>query len=214
MIQGFSRTLHRNLDNFAKAEVLDMLSRIALNADRLERILRNLLDLERLDGGAVLATLRTVDVCAVAGRIVDALGPDARTRITVHGTGIEAVADEGLLERTLDNLISNAMRHTPPGTPVWVRSEVAGSQVLVVVEDAGPGIPAAARDAIFEPFQRAMSDRAGSGIGLSLVKRFVGLMGGGIAVTDRRGGGARFIVTLAGARSAASARLHARAARW
>lgn len=104
-----------------------------------------------------------------------------------------------MLERVVDNLLRNALKHTPAGTNVWVRTE---APARLIVEDDGPGVPGELHARIFEPFQQGPGqlDRhsPGTGIGLSLTQRIVGLHNGEVALTERPGGGARFVVELPG----------------
>jgi signal transduction histidine kinase len=107
--------------------------------------------------------------------------------------------DAPKVERIVENLLANAARHTPAGTPVWVRVQAAADGALMVVEDAGPGVPAEVRQAIFQPFRQGPTITAhapGSGIGLALVARFAGMHGGRAWVQERPGGGASFHVFL------------------
>jgi signal transduction histidine kinase len=106
--------------------------------------------------------------------------------------------DRAKVERIVENLLNNAARHTPAGTPIEVLVIEEGHGVVVVVEDEGPGVPDDVKDEIFEPFRQGESARGGVGIGLSLVQRFAELHGGSACVEDRKGGGARFVVTLPG----------------
>ena len=103
------------------------------------------------------------------------------------------------MERIVENLVANAIRYTPVGTPIWVHATGDAESVLIVVEDAGPGIPEELRDSIFEPFRQGnevVTHNPGVGIGLSLVTRFAELHGGRAWVEDRGGGGASFRVYL------------------
>jgi signal transduction histidine kinase len=109
-------------------------------------------------------------------------------------------ADEAMVERIVENLIVNAVKHTPKDSRIWVRVEPEGSGVLMVVEDDGPGVPIEERKDIFEAFRRGEMgpSTAGAGIGLTLVARFAELHGGRVWVEDRIGGGASFRVFLPG----------------
>jgi signal transduction histidine kinase len=112
---------------------------------------------------------------------------------------VEIAIDPAKVERIVENLLVNASRHTPPGTPIWVRVDRCDDGALLTVADAGPGVPAEQRERIFQPFHRGPGDAGhapGSGVGLALVARFAGLHGGRAWVEPRAGGGACFRVLL------------------
>jgi two-component system, OmpR family, sensor kinase len=108
--------------------------------------------------------------------------------------------DAAKVERIIENLVSNAVRHTAPNTQVWVRASAGEEGLLLVVEDDGPGVPEEHREAVFEPFRQApgsaVEHSPGVGIGLSLVARFAQLHGGNAWVEEREGGGASFRVLI------------------
>ena len=108
--------------------------------------------------------------------------------------------DAPKFERIVDNLVHNAVRHAGSGATVWVRLTRDGDDLVLVVEDDGPGIAPELRERLFEPFEqgtRASSDASpGTGLGLSLVRQFVALHGGSVRVDDRSEGGARFEVRM------------------
>jgi len=119
--------------------------------------------------------------------------------IEVRAAEVVASVDPAQIERIIDNLLENAARHTPAGTPVVVRVERADDAVLIAVDDDGPGVPDAFRAEIFEPFNRggkALSSERGTGIGLALVARFAALHGGRAWVESTATGGASFRVSL------------------
>ena len=110
-----------------------------------------------------------------------------------------AAVDTALFERIVDNLLANALKHTPPRTPVRVSLRAVGDDVLIGVDDGGPGVPPEARDSIFEIFNRGgkdMSDAPGIGVGLSIVAQFAAVHGGRAWVEEAPGGGASFRVLL------------------
>ncbi|MFL6134350.1 MAG: sensor histidine kinase, partial [Nocardioidaceae bacterium] len=130
--------------------------------------------------------------------------PDAAPHhsVAVHGETVVADVDPAQVERIIENLVSNAARHTPEGTPIAVRVEAVDGGALVVVDDEGPGIPEPQRESIFEAFEQVAGRRPydpGVGVGLSLVARFAELHGGRAWVEPRAGGGSSFRVFLPGA---------------
>jgi signal transduction histidine kinase len=109
--------------------------------------------------------------------------------------------DASKLERIVENLVANALRHTPAGAKVWVRTRPHDGGGLVVVEDDGPGVLEELREAVFEPFRQGPSPSShspGVGIGLALVASFAELHHGRAWVEERPGGGASFHVFLPG----------------
>jgi signal transduction histidine kinase len=112
---------------------------------------------------------------------------------------VMATVDADQTERIIENLVTNAVRYTPPETPIWVNIEPFEDGVMIRVEDAGPGVRDDLKTTIFEPFRQGdevVAHSPGVGIGLSLVARFAGLHGGRAWVEDRAGGGASFRVYL------------------
>jgi two-component system, NtrC family, sensor histidine kinase GlrK len=115
------------------------------------------------------------------------------------------LVDPAHVERVVENLIMNAVKHTPAGTRIRVRTENGQGAITLIVEDEGPGVPIELRDAIFEPFTQGEtpSHAPGTGIGLSLVAKFARLNGGQAWVEERPGGGSSFRVVFPAAESAA-----------
>lgn len=198
VVRGTAATLERALDKLTSEQVLELLGRISANAIRLDEMLTGLLDAERVVRGAVRADVRPVDVDRIAREVIAALDT-ANGRVTVEGGPARVLADETLLERTLDNLVSNALRHTAGDVPVWVRLVLDGRRALIAVEDAGDGIPPHLRERVFEPFVRGETTAKGTGMGLAIARGFVEAMGGTITVGDRPGGGTSFVIELSAA---------------
>lgn len=200
-ILGFSLTLDRDSLDLPREEMQEMIGRIVANARKLEGLLTDLLDLDRISRGILEATRRRTDVGALAHRVVE--GADLGGRpVLVEAPSIMADVDGPKVERIVENLLANAAKYTPPGTPVWVRVLDKPGGVQIVVEDAGPGVEPEQRDAIFQPFAQGgdvPSHAPGTGIGLSLVARFAEMHGGSAWVEDRKGGGASFHVLLSAA---------------
>jgi PAS domain S-box-containing protein len=198
-ILGISLTLERAGNRLTEAETVDLVARLTSNARKLEHLLADLLDLERLHRGMLTAERAETELSSLVRRVVDESGLRLDRPVEVTADRVVAAVDPAKLERILENLLLNTARHTPPGTSVWVRIGRDDDGVLLAVEDAGPGVPAELRASIFEPFRRAAgSSRSvpGVGVGLSLVARFAELHGGRAWVEERLGGGASFRVFL------------------
>jgi PAS domain S-box-containing protein len=200
-IVGIGLTLEHKADNLAEADRSDLYTRLVANARKLDRLLNDLLDLDRLTHGIVAPKRRPTDVAALAARIADDWGLLNGRRPQVVAQPVTISLDPGKVERIIENLLANAARHTPQDTPVWVRVEhpPGGDGVLLAVEDAGAGVPAELRDSVFEPFRQGPdtpTHAPGVGIGLTLVARFAELHGGRAWVEERAGGGSSFRVLI------------------
>jgi PAS domain S-box-containing protein len=199
-ILGSALTLEQSRLQMPPADALDLVHRIAANARKLERLLGDLLDLDRLQRGIVTPQRRPTDVAAlIAGVVAEVENPDARMIDTEVGA-LTAPIDGPKVERIVENLIANAIRHTPPEAHIRVWTTEQDDGIVIGVDDAGPGIPVGARESIFEPFEQtagpATEHSPGVGIGLSLVRRFAELHGGRAWVEPRDGGGSSFRVFL------------------
>jgi two-component system sensor histidine kinase KdpD len=176
----------------------ELLQGVVDGARRLERLLGDLLDVDRLTRGAAMVERSPVDVVELVIEVAQHVIPNNHY-IHVEPGSVHAEVDAPKVERIVENLLTNAVRHTPPGTSVWARASEEPGGVLLVVEDDEPGVPEEMRRPIFEPFQQAgdkKSKAKGLGIGLSLVARFAELHLGRAWVEERAGGGASFHVFL------------------
>lgn len=173
--------------------------------DRLTGLVDNLLDMSRLQVGAMPVHLRPVRIEDVVSRALDDIGVEPRTVLLDVAEDLPPVmADAGLLERVVVNLVANAQRYSPPGSPPLVSAELAGDRVNLSVIDRGPGIPAEAHRRVFRPFQRLGDTDPGTGIGLglALARGLVEAMDSTLTPRETPGGGLTMIVSLpAGTRS-------------
>jgi PAS domain S-box-containing protein len=194
-IVGFAQTLkERTLEPKLRTRLIENLF---AQAQRLEQLLADLLDLDRLRRGFVNPRFAQTDIAALVEQVVVAHRNNVHP-IAVRTELANATVDAPKVERIVDNLIVNAVRHTPIGTEIAVRVEPSEGGVVIAVDDRGPGIAREDREAIFEVFHRgSRSDHAtGTGIGLSLVAQFTALHGGRAWVQENPGGGASFRVFL------------------
>jgi PAS domain S-box-containing protein len=198
-ILGIALTLEHRAASLPARDLADLLHRLSANARRLDRLLGDLLDLDRLARGTLSPRRQLIDLGALAQRVVADAGVTDEHPVVVDVPPLRLAADAPKLERIIENLVVNAAKHTQAGTTIWVRLETREDGVVLLVEDEGPGVPAQLREQIFQPFHqgRNVADHApGSGIGLALVAQFANLHGGRAWVQERPGGGASFRVFL------------------
>jgi PAS domain S-box-containing protein len=175
----------------------DLLDRLAQNARKLDRLLSDLIDIDRLNRGILTPVPRPTDLGALVRRTIETLDILGDRSIRVEAEPVVVPIEAAKVERIVENLIANAVRHTGPDVRIWVRVSAQDDGAFLAVEDDGPGIPEDLREAIFEPFRqgpKASSYAPGTGIGLSLVAMFAELHGGRAWVEDRPGGGSSFRV--------------------
>ena len=203
-IVGFSSTLERFGVQMSEDEVVDVYARLSNNARKLQRLVIDLLDLDRLARGLVEPKRERTDLAELVTEVARESEQITGRHIRVAADDVVAAVDGPKVERIVENLCINAARHTPEGTPVWVRVRALDDGCLIIVDDAGPGVPDELKERIFEPFKQGPTispQSPGVGIGLSLVARFAALHGGRAWVEDRPGGGASFRVFLKDPRS-------------
>ena len=167
-------------DSLSREERAELAAVVAGEAERLSRLIDNLLDLSRLEAGAAEAQLAACDLADVIRAAVDELRlPAEAFRLQLPELPL-IEADSAQLQRAFFNLLENSHRHSP-GHPVLIRAQALHDRILVRVVDRGPGIPQAQRDRVFEPFYRTGTDETGhrgSGLGLAILRGFVEVNGG------------------------------------
>lgn len=179
-------------------QIKELAGRIATNARKLDRMVTDLLDLDRVARGMVAPELRSVNLGRVVAGVVGESELVAGRELSIEVEDVVVEVDAAMVERIVENLLANAVRHTPPDSRIWIRVRSEAGGEVIVVEDDGPGIPPEQRLEIFEPFRpvSAQNDAAGVGVGLALVARFAELQGGRAWVEDGEHGGASFHVWL------------------
>jgi len=173
-----------------------LLATIEENADRLDGLIGNLLDMSRLHTGSLQPFLRPITIDEVAPVALRGLDAPADVRLEVPDGTPLMLADPGLLERVLANVFANALQHSPAGRPPALRAHQAADTLVLEVIDHGPGVPNELKSQIFEPFQRFDGRKAGVGLGLAVARGFTETMGGTIVAADTPGGGLTVRITL------------------
>jgi two-component system sensor histidine kinase KdpD len=177
----------------------ELLETIDEETDRLDNLVGNLLDMSRLQTGALELVWRPVGFDEVVPAALQSLGDTTgRILVDVPETLPRVRADAALLERAVANVVENAMHASPPDRPVRVFAGTTQGRVELNVCDEGTGIPVEQREGVFRPFQRLGDSSQGDGVGLGLAvaKGFVEAMHGDLTIEDTPGGGATFVISL------------------
>ncbi|MGI8426902.1 MAG: sensor histidine kinase [Actinomycetota bacterium] len=204
-IKGFASTLVRRWDRFEEQRRKQILLTIEADADRVTRLVVELLDVSRLDEGRLQLNKRPITVASIASRVVDRLRPTAPN----HVLEIDFVkdlpdvsGDPDKVEQVITNLVENAIKYTEGGT-VIVSGSSSPSGITIGVADEGEGIPQEDRQSVFLKFFRRGSSEPGgaapppgTGLGLYISKGLVEAHGGKIWIEETSGGGALFAFTL------------------
>ncbi|MDF3298376.1 sensor histidine kinase [Streptomyces tropicalis] len=175
----------------------ELLQGIEEGADRLDHLVGNLLDMSRLQTGTVTPLIRDTDLDEVVPMALGGV-PEDSVELDVPETLPIVAVDPGLLERSVANLVENAVKYSPPEESVLVSASALGDRVEVRVVDRGPGVPDDAKERIFEPFQRHGDSPRGAGVGLGLAvaRGFAEAMGGTLDAEDTPGGGLTMVLSL------------------
>jgi two-component system sensor histidine kinase KdpD len=198
-IKAASSALRSDEIDLDDADRAELAVTIDESADRLAGLVENLLDMSRLQAGVVSPALSPSDVPAVVYQAVSGLDAAERARVELDWPvdPPAVLADPGLLERVVANLVSNALHHAPDG-PVTVTAGAFGDRIELRVVDRGPGVPLADRERVFAPFQRLGDTPSGQGVGLGLAvaRGLTEAMGGTVTAEDTPGGGLTMVVSL------------------
>jgi two-component system sensor histidine kinase KdpD len=193
--------------DFSAEDTSELLATIEESIDQLTALVGNLLDSSRLAAGVLRPELRTVYLEETVQRALLGISKGSTgfrrhglDRVKVDVDDTVAMADPGLLERVLANLVDNALRYAGD-SPIRVTAGRVGNRVLIAVVDEGPGIPRGTEAQLFAPFQRLgdQDNSIGVGLGLSVARGFIEAMGGTISATDTPGGGLTIEIDLAAA---------------
>ncbi|HVR62584.1 MAG TPA: DUF4118 domain-containing protein [Polyangia bacterium] len=199
-ITGAATTLRDGSAALPDAQRAELLATICEEADRLDRLVRNLLDMTRVESGALEVKREWVSLEELVGSAL------ARVEARLEGRAVRVAlppelplvsADAVLLEQLFINLFENVAKHTPPDAALEVTARVNGEALLVDVADRGPGLPAGSEARIFEKFYRGPGAASpGAGLGLAICRGIAAAHGGAISAENRPGGGALFRLRL------------------
>jgi two-component system sensor histidine kinase KdpD len=194
------KTYHATLDEPAREELLGSISE---EAERLNRFIANLLDMTRLESGAIVPTLELHDLADVIGsalRRASKVLSQHEVVFTMEPNLPLLSLDAVLFEQAVFNLLDNAAKYSPQGSKVEVKAARTGEQVRISISDEGEGVPEADVERVFDKFYRVQASdkkRAGTGLGLAISRGFIESVGGTLVATNRTPGhGAVFTITL------------------
>lgn len=185
--------------SFSERDKAEHLETIKQEAERLHRVVNNLLDVARLRAGALVASKTPAAIDELMESVINRLRPllDGRlVEMRIAGDLPEVPLDVVQMDQVLTNLLENAIKFTPSGTPITLAAVAGDEAVRVTISDLGPGIPKEDRMRIFEPFERGQAIAAGTGLGLAISNAIVIAHGGRMWVSDNPLGGASFTFEL------------------
>lgn len=206
-IMAMLRTVEQHGPQLGLVQVIDYASTGLKQAKRLNNMIDQLLataEPRRARTGPDRAERELVDAADLArqaGHVASLTYPGRPVAVEVGGP-LQVHVDPNQVLEVLDNLLGNADKYTPPGTPIWVEADRSGGRAVVAVEDAGPGVPRRERERIFEQFTRLddgpCQDSRGLGLGLTIARQLARAQGGELVAVDPRrpAGGARFELRL------------------
>ena len=202
-VKGYSEMILE--DPALGGENATLAQRIHEAATRMAEMVQNLLDANRIERGEMKLNLATTDLCPVLAAVVEAQRPGAVAKqqmlhLQSESPPVNALVDPGVMAQIVENLVSNAVKYSPPGKNIFVRLKQEAQAVRIEVQDEGPGLSAEDQKKLFGKFARLSAKPTGgehsTGLGLSIVKKMVEAMNGKVWCESEPGQGATFIVAL------------------
>jgi len=200
-IAAASQELSRLTANIQDPQMLkELAGEIRDGSHRLNRVVNNLLDMNRLESGVIRPKREWCDVRELLQSAVDTENESINgrdIRLDVPEEIPLALVDHALIEQAVAKLLANAGSHTAPNLPIEIDAEYTNENLLISVSDRGPGIPSETTERLFEKFYRGDDRKTGGlGLGLSIARGLIEAHGGRLSVENRDGGGARFVIRL------------------
>jgi two-component system sensor histidine kinase KdpD len=200
-IAAASQELSRLTENIQDPRIFkELADEIRDGSHRLNRVVNNLLDMNRLGSGVIRPNREWCDVRELLQSAVDTEHESLNgrdIRLDVQDEIPLALVDHALIEQAVAKLLSNAGSHTAPNLPIEIDAEYTNENLVISVSDRGPGIPPEATERLFEKFYRGDDRKTGGlGLGLSIARGLIEAHGGTLTVENRDGGGARFVIRL------------------
>ncbi|MFA5353764.1 MAG: sensor histidine kinase KdpD [Thermodesulfovibrionales bacterium] len=199
-ITGAATTLMQKDVTLKASEQLELVQTIHEEAEHLNQIIRNVLDMTRLDAGAITVKKEWQPfeeiVGAVLNRLSERLGDRPLKTNLPEDLPLLVSFDPLLIEQVLMNLLDNSLKYTPEGTPLEISAFVKDGEIVMELADRGPGIPEGEEERIFEKFVRGSGSGGGIGLGLTICRAIITAHGGSITAENRPGGGAVFRFSL------------------
>jgi len=200
VITGASTTLLDSSTSLAEGQKRDLLQTISEEAERLERLVANLLDMTRVESGSLQVKREWMPLEEIVVSVLSRLESKLRDRPVRTDLPAELPllsVDPILFEQVFINLFENVSKYTPKGTPVDVRARVNDERIVIEIMDHGPGIPAGEEERVFEKFVRGPNAGTGGvGLGLAICRGIVEAHGGRLSAENRSEGGATFRIEL------------------
>lgn len=197
-VKAAASSLRNTEITWSAEDEAELLATIEDSADRLNALIANLLDMSRIQLGAVRPGLSELGLASTIRWTLDGIPGTERINVRIDDELLTVQANAGLLERVLANLCENALGHTPAGTPIAIDAARAGERVVIHIVDRGPGIAPDQHAALFVPFQRLGDVPAGDGVGLGMAvaQGLTESMGGTLTSEDTPGGGLTIVLEL------------------
>ncbi len=198
-IRMMTEILEDRADAITETQRNELIHRVRAEARRTEGVLTDLVSANRVGTGLEAPRRKRIDLeQLIYARAREFDGADRSIRVGELSGDLTMWADAAQLERILDNLISNAVTHTAPGTKIVIEAREHDGRIELAIDDDGPGVPEAMRARVFSAYVRGerTADRPGTGLGLFLVQQFAQFHGGTTRCIESERGGARFVVTM------------------